>query len=239
MNNRNELATKTAAVEQTRQDIAATVAALQTRLQPQNVLHDARAAVLEGARATASDATNALTQLVREVGAQIQQTLHDAPVAASILGAIASWLTTLDQHTAASAAAITGTSHALGNAAAAQVSALTAQLHSQMDAIAAEGRQAAGTLGHQAQQQIDQSLRQIEHSLGEHPWLAGSLAVALGLTIGLVLPKTPTEHALIEQAKARVASTAHDAATIMRATAAGIQHVAQSPNVADAPSTSA
>lgn len=228
MNNRDEVAATSAAVEQTRQDIAATVAALQTRLQPQNVLHDAGAAVLDSARATASEATSALTKLVEEVGTQIQQALRDAPLAASILGVIATWLNTLDQQTAASAAAITGTSHALGDVAAAHLNELTTQVHSQMQAIASEGRQAAGELGHQAQQQIQQTLHQIELRLNDHPWLAGTLAVAIGLALGLALPKTQAEHDLIEQAKAKVSAAAHDATTIMRATAAGIQQVAQS-----------
>ncbi len=192
-----DVAHLTAAVEQTRQDLAATLDTLQARLQPRQVMHDAGEAVLDRAGATTTQAADAISQAVHDFGAQVQTYLHDTPLVATVLGAVATWLTILGQraHHAGQAAADTAQT-TLGQARD-QGAQLAAQAQATTATIAAQGGQTAA----QAQQQAEHALKRIEHTLRDNPWLVGALTVATGLIIGLTLPKSNQERELYGHAR--------------------------------------
>ena len=206
-----------ASVEQTRQDIASTLTALQARMQPSTIFADTRDAVLGGAQNAATQAETAVNDLLSAV----QQHLPNTPLAAAALGAVVAWLGTLGQN--AGHAAAQGLQSATANL---QAAASDATDHARQgaDQLAAQVRdrvaQAADDLQHnaaeaatRAQTQIGAEFAQLEQLLGKNAWLIGALALGIGIAIGVALPETDQERVLYSQARdavgSQVQSTVH------------------------------
>lgn len=201
-----------ASVEQTRQDIASTLTALQGKLQPSAVIADTRDALFDSAQNAITGADGAVRDLMNAV----QQHLPNAPLAEAALGAVVAWLATMGQRaqTAGGQAAATlsgtagRTADTLGHAAsdAADGARLgTDQLANQVrDRVAqatSDLQQNAGEAVARAQTQIGLEFAQLEQLLGKNPWLIGTLALGVGVAIGVALPETDQERVLYGQAR--------------------------------------
>ncbi|MBA3824872.1 MAG: DUF3618 domain-containing protein [Ktedonobacterales bacterium] len=191
-----------ASVEQTRQDIAVTLSALQTKVQPSAVISDARDALMGGAQNAITGAEGAVRDLMNAV----QQHLPNAPLAEAALGAVVAWLATIGQRTQAASGTAAET---LGSAAA----DATTQAHQGADQLANHVRERvtqatndlqtnAGEAVARAQTQIGQEFAQLEQLVGKNPWLVSALALGVGIAIGVALPETEQERALYGQARA-------------------------------------
>ncbi len=190
-----------ASVEQTRQDIAATLTALQGKVQPSAVFADTRDALVGGAQNAITGAEDAVSALMKAV----QQHLPNAPLAEAALGAVVAWLATIGQRAQAAgngAAASLGTT---ASEATAQAQQGTAQLADQVRDRVAQAtndlQQNASEAVARAQTQIGQEFAQLEQMVGKNPWLVGALALGVGVAIGVALPETDQERVLYSQAR--------------------------------------
>jgi ElaB/YqjD/DUF883 family membrane-anchored ribosome-binding protein len=190
-----------ASVEQTRQDIAATLTALGNRMQPATVLADTRDAIMGGAQNAASQAETA----VRDLMSAVQQHLPNAPLAEAALGAVVAWLATMGQR-AQSAGGNTASTLADSAANATEqarqgAGQLADQVRDRVAQATADLQHNAGEAVANAQTQIGQEFAQLESLLAKNPWLVGALALGVGIAIGVALPETEQERALYGQAR--------------------------------------
>ena len=188
MKNRDQhsVAKRAAEVAQTQQDIAATIAALQTQLAPRQLLEATGKALAQGAEETTAQAA----QGIHDAITKIQQQLPDASLVGAILGTMSTWLGSLAQqalHTGQS------TAHSVAQNAHIDTDQLAAQIRDKVQQTVGDVQHHATETMQQAQQQVQREFQQIEHLLGDHPWQMGTLSLLVGVGIGLAFPETDTE----------------------------------------------
>jgi ElaB/YqjD/DUF883 family membrane-anchored ribosome-binding protein len=185
-------------VEATRQDIAATIEALQARLTPQHLF--------QGAQHSASEAgeqvSQSITQLIGNLGNQLQERLHDMPAITAALGAVVAWLTTrANQGATATADNVGQQAQTTAEAALAGAQAQAGQLAEQVRVGAEQATDRLHQGADLAKHQLNQTLRQMEQILQENPWLVGGAMIAVGIALGMALPETAQEREWFTQAR--------------------------------------
>jgi ElaB/YqjD/DUF883 family membrane-anchored ribosome-binding protein len=92
------------------------------------------------------------------------------------------------------------------------------ELGQQMGAEAKELGQQASALGHRAYDQLERAQRRTSAFAGENPLAIGALALAAGVGMGMLLPATSRENALLGETRDRLVDDAQRAASRLGST---------------------
>jgi hypothetical protein len=238
-------------IEQTREDMAETIDAIQDKLRPRNIVANAtervKAATKEGARTMADYAGEAAENVMhhtRDTAGGFMHTIRDNPVPAALVGVGVAWLMTnasrarrddgwrarRDHSDWSSGGRSTyaeegryeqGRSGGLRE----QVSELGEDLTSGARQFAEGTSDAVRRTGRRAQNQF-------QRMMNDNPLLVGAGALMLGVAFGLAVPETERENAWMGETRDAVVDRAQqvagDAASAIQEKATGVADAAGS-----------
>jgi hypothetical protein len=237
-------------IEQTREEMAETIDAIQEKLQPRNIVANAtdrvKAATKEGARAMvdyAGDAAETVMNQTRGTAGGFVRTIQDNPIPAALVGVGVAWLMTNASRSRSERAWRSSERYAgrmrddraiHGDEDRYEAGRGTGGLRHQVSEIrenlASRARQYADGTSDTILRTSQRAQNQLQRTMNESPLLVGAGALLLGVAFGLAVPETERENAWMGEARDSVVDRAQqlagEAATTIQEKAGGIADAA-------------
>jgi hypothetical protein len=217
-----------AEIEETRAHMSETIDAIQEKLSPGHLVHEATSAVRDATIGRAQGAVNTAGAAAKGAGSGMADLVRQNPLPAAAVGVALGWLyfilrqrptpqTDSSMQARSMAASQTGigmqhstegaadkVKHAAGSVAdqvQGAVSGASAQVQDAAGQMAGQVQSQLAGMTAQAQQRAQQAQFSLQQALHDRPLAIGAAAIAIGIAIGLAIPESPKEHELLGPAK--------------------------------------
>jgi hypothetical protein len=205
-------------IEETREEMTGTVEEIGDRLDPKNIVEDAKQTVkaatvgkVEDMATTAEGLATEATETVRDVGSDVIDTITRNPVPAAMVGLGIGWLIMSGRSSKAGSQHRTNGGDPLRQAKR-QVSGIATDAQQTMEHAATEVGRIADEVPYQVRATADDLGMTASEMYQSNPLAVGAIAVAVGTAIGLALPVTSFERRTVGQPAREALSRAGDVA---------------------------
>ena len=200
-------------IDETRNEMTGTVEEIGDRLDPRNIVEDAKQTVkaatvgkVESMATTAEELAGEATETVRDVGGSMIDTITRNPVPAAMVGLGIGWLVMSGRSRNGSQARHGSQARRNGNDPLRQAQRTVAEARTEVGRVADE-------LPHQVRATADDLGTSASEMFDSNPLAVGAIAVAVGTAIGLALPPTSFERRTVGQPVSEALSRAGEVAT--------------------------
>jgi len=229
-------------IEDTRTEMSGTIDAIQERLNPQNLMDQAKSSVRDATVGKAERMVSEASDTAKDAGNSMMETIKKNPVPAAMVALGVGWLWTHRESTSSRPSAQWGyagqtqpsSGGGIGQTASqAQEKAgqMVSQAQDQVGEWTDQAQQQASQLGSQAQDQLQQAKSQFDHLVRENPVAVAAVAIGIGAAVGMMMPQTHQENQWMGETRDQVLdqaqSAAQDALQKVQKVADTAQHAAQ------------
>ena len=215
-------------IEETRHDMTGTVEEIGDRLDPRNIVADAKETVrsatvgkVEDMASTATEIASDATQTVREAGTGIMDRIASNPIPAAMIGLGAGWLLLSGRSSSNRSTYERGTwSQRYPSRDPGAMQTARYRVAEVADGVERKFGEAADTVGqladempYRARTAADDLTQSASQMFNSNPLAIGAIAMAVGTAVGMALPATEIERRKLAQPAREVIGKAEEAAS--------------------------